>query len=103
MSFGDIAQSGFYGREYGGVYLDGVIVAVGYGYCLAFPFDACGGVHDCVGGWFKKVGGKHSFSSDNNKVILFLESDYNFFCCSQLSSYRDFEISPVIDILCGFF
>lgn len=30
MSFGDIAQSGFYGREYGGVYLDGVIVAVVY-------------------------------------------------------------------------
>ena len=37
MSFGDIAQSGFYGREYGGVYLDGVIVAVVYmivwGFC----------------------------------------------------------------------
>lgn len=48
MSFGDIAQSGFYGREYGGVYLGGV-VAAGYGYCLAFPFEACGGVHDCVG------------------------------------------------------
>ena len=30
MSFGDIAQSGFYGWEYGGVYLDGVIVAVVY-------------------------------------------------------------------------
>ena len=33
----------------------GVVVAAGYGYCLAFPFEACGGVHDCVGfGFFKK-------------------------------------------------
>lgn len=40
MSFGDIAQSGFYGREYGGVYLDGVIVAVVY-------MIVCGG-------WLKK-------------------------------------------------
>lgn len=54
MSFGDFAQSGFYGWEYGGVYLNGVIVVAGYGYCLAFPFEACGGVHDCVGFEFKK-------------------------------------------------
>lgn len=69
MSFGDFAQSGFYGWEYGGVYLNGVIVVVDYGYWLAFPFEACGGVHDCVGVGLKKVGGKHAFSSDNNKVI----------------------------------
>lgn len=37
-----------------GVYLDGVVVAAGYGYCLAFPFEACGGVHDCVGVGLKK-------------------------------------------------
>lgn len=49
MSFGNIAQAGFYGWEYGGVYLNGVIVVAGYGYCLAFPFEAGGGVHDCVG------------------------------------------------------
>lgn len=48
MSFSNFAQSGFYGWEYGGVYLDGVVVTAGYGYCLAFPFEACGGVHDCV-------------------------------------------------------
>lgn len=54
MSFGDIAQAGFYGWECGGVYLDGVVVAAGYGYCLAFPFEACGGVHDCVGVGLKK-------------------------------------------------
>lgn len=55
MSFGNVAQAGFYGWEYGGVYLDGVIVAV---------------VYMIVWGLVKKVGGKHSFSSDNNKVIL---------------------------------
>lgn len=32
------------------------------GYCLAFPFEACGGVHDCVLFEFlKKVGGKPRF------------------------------------------
>lgn len=56
-----------------------------------------------VWGLVKKVGGKHSFPSDNNKVILFLESDHDFFRFShRVASYRDFEISPVINILCGF-
>lgn len=57
----------------------------------------------CGLGFKKKVGGKHSFSSDDNKVILFLESDHDFFRFShRVASYRDFEISPVINILCGF-
>ena len=36
------------------MYVDRVVVAAGYGYCLAFPFEACGGVHDCVGVLLKK-------------------------------------------------